>query len=381
MKSKKPSLLTLQKDINKLLAKGILEGVFPAAATGVSIGLGDEKKSIINHCGNATYYPDKKLLKKNNFFDLASLTKPLATTMAILCLIKDKKIEIDEKLSSLVEKKITGKKNKIKTKHLLNHSSGLPAHREYFKILKDIPFKNKNKFIENILLQEKLEYNPGAVSLYSDLGFMLLGRIIEKKAGCTLAHYVREKVLKPLNLENKIFYIPLFERKKSHKRTDFVATENCPWRKKVLQGEVHDDNSYAMGGVTGHSGLFGNIDGVTAYAGLILDMWKGALKHPNINKEDLAFFLSRQKIISGSSWALGFDTPATEESSSGGYFSQNSVGHLGFTGTSFWIDPEKDVVMVLLSNRVHPIRENIKIKKFRPYFHDRVMEKLYPQSK
>jgi CubicO group peptidase (beta-lactamase class C family) len=105
-------------------------------------------------------------------------------------------------------------------------------------------------------------------------------------------------------------------------------------------------------------------------------MWKGAVKHPNIQKEDLVVFLARQQQIAGSTWALGFDTPAQKESSSGTYLSKTSVGHLGFTGTSFWIDPEKDVAVVLLSNRVHPSRENIKIKQFRPYFHNKVMEKL-----
>jgi CubicO group peptidase (beta-lactamase class C family) len=381
MKIHKTSLLALQKDIKKLLEKGVLEGVFPSAAAGISIGLGKEKKIIISHCGNATFYPEKRKLKKQDFFDLASLTKPLATTVAILCLIKEKKIDADEKLSSLLEKKIAGDKNQITTKHLLSHSSGLPAHREYFNTLKNIPPKEKNIFVENFLLQEQLEYAPGSAYLYSDLGFMMLGRIIEKKAGCTLSHYVKEKILRPLNLEKKIFYMPLFKEKKNHKKIDFVATENCPWRKKILTGEVHDDNCYTMGGVAGHSGLFGNIEGVTIYTSLILDMWKGYLKHTNINKEDLVCFLARQNKIPGSSWALGFDTPAKTESSSGSYLSQNSVGHLGFTGTSFWIDPENEVVIVLLSNRVHPSRENIKIKKFRPYFHDRVMEKLFPQNK
>jgi len=204
-----------------------------------------------------------------------------------------------------------------------------------------------------------------------------LGRIIEKKTGCNLADYIEEKVFKPLKLENKIFYNSLFKKKKNFKKTDFAATENCSWRKKILCGEVHDDNCYAMGGVAGHSGLFGNIEGMTTYTGILLDMWKGVAEHPNIENKDLARFLIRQPQTPGSSWALGFDTPAAKESSSGSCFSPISVGHLGFTGTSFWIDPVKDVAIVLLTNRVHPGRENFKIKQFRPLFHDRVMEKLF----
>jgi len=106
-------------------------------------------------------------------------------------------------------------------------------------------------------------------------------------------------------------------------------------------------------------------------------MWKGEAEHPNIKSEDLEYFLTRQQIIEGSTWALGFDTPTEKESSSGKYLSPKSVGHLGFTGTSFWIDPEKKTAIVLLTNRVHPSRENNKIKKFRPYFHDRVLKKLF----
>ena len=381
MKSVKSPLISVQNEIKNLLKKGIIEGVFPAAAAGIFQGLGKEKKVFISFYGNAAIYPEKRVLKKNNFFDLASLTKPLATTMAILCLMKEKKIDIDETLPSLLEIKIKGEKSKIKAKHLLSHSSGLPAHREYFKMLKDISQKEKSKVVENRILQERQEYIPGTAAIYSDLGFMLLGLIVEKKSGCGLEYYVEEKVLKPLNLEKKIFYKPLFQEKSRYDKKDFVATENCPWRKKILSGEVHDDNCYTMGGVGGHSGLFGNIEGVTTYTAKILEMWKGVIEHPNIKKEDLEYFLSRQQNISGSSWGLGFDTPAIKESSSGNFFSRKSIGHLGFTGTSFWLDPDKNLGIVLLTNRIHPSRENNKIKLFRPYFHDRVMKILFPQSK
>jgi len=137
MKSKKNPERTVQKDINKLLQKGVSEEVFPCAAAGISIGIEKEKRKIITFFGNASLYPEKRKLKKHTCFDLASLTKPLATTMAILCLIKMRKIDVDETLSSLLEKKIKDEKKKINIKHLLGHCSGFPAHREYFQILKD----------------------------------------------------------------------------------------------------------------------------------------------------------------------------------------------------------------------------------------------------
>ncbi len=368
----------MSRDIKILLKKGVFEGVFPCAAAGVSLGVGKEKRKNITYFGNASLCPEKRKLKKNTYFDLASLTKPLATTMAILCLIKMKKIDMDEKLSSLIEKKIKGEKKDITIKQLLGHCSGFPAHREYFKILKDIPVNKRGDFVETLLLKEELEYIAETKAVYSDLGFMLLGRIIEKKSGYPLEQFVKERVLQPINLEKNIFFNPLFDSNHIHDNKEFVATENCPWRKKTLRGEVHDDNCYAMGGVTGHSGLFGDIEGVTAYAGLILDMWKGVASHPNIENVDLVNFLTRQKNIPGSSRTLGFDTPTKSGSSSGKYFSKKSVGHLGFSGTSFWIDSEKDVVVVLLSNRVHPSRENTKIKQFRPYFHDMVLKTIFP---
>jgi CubicO group peptidase (beta-lactamase class C family) len=368
--------LTLKKHMYNLLKRGISEGIFPCAASSISYGLGEERKTIVTNSGNAVIFPEKRNLKKGDYFDLASLTKPFATTMAILCLLKTGKIGIDEKLPSLVEKKTTDEKKGISLKQLLSHSSGFPAHREYFNILRDIPEKRKKERLLKLLLDEKIEYTPGTKSVYSDLGFMLLGEIIEKKEGCTLADFVENKVLQPFNMEEKIFFKPITAEKKKHMPPDFVATENCPWRKKILCGEVHDDNCYTMSGIAGHSGLFGNIEGVTAYTGLILDMWKGMKHHPNIENKDLKKFLIRQSNIPGSTWALGFDTPAESGSSSGSFFSARSAGHLGFTGTSFWIDPEKDIVVVLLTNRIHPHRENTKIRQFRPFFHDSVLQKL-----
>ena len=225
MKREKPLLFIQKKDIKKLLEQGISEGVFASAAVGIVTGTGKEKQETIAYCGNATLYPEKRRIKKNNYFDLASLTKPLATTLAILSLIKEKKISVDENLSSLLEKKIKGKKNKITARNLLSHEAGFPAYREYFKVLKEGKREEKIRYVENLILKEKLEHDPGSKVLYSDLGFILLGIIIEKKAGCPQDKYVEEKVFKPLKLEKKIFYKPLYQEKKIFRNTDFVATE------------------------------------------------------------------------------------------------------------------------------------------------------------
>jgi len=180
--------------------------------------------------------------------------------------------------------------------------------------------------------------------------------------------------MKPLSLHNDIFFNRLSRNRNVE---NCVPTENCPWRKKTLCGQVHDDNAFCLDGGAGHAGLFGNSSGVLALTEQLLGVWQGLINQPAFgSRKELKRFLKRQTDIPGSTWALGFDTPSEKNSSSGRYFSPLSVGHLGFTGTSFWIDPQRELSVVLLTNRVHPHRENTKIRRFRPLFHDRISESL-----
>jgi CubicO group peptidase (beta-lactamase class C family) len=156
---------------------------------------------------------------------------------------------------------------------------------------------------------------------------------------------------------------------------EFAATEDCPWRKKVLQGEVHDDNAWTLGGYSGHAGLFSTAEDVYVIANMLREHYFG-MRQDFFMPETVREFFRRQNIVKGSDWALAWDTRALEGSSAGKYFSRDSVGHTGFTGTSIWMDLEKDVIAILLTNRVHPTRNNDKIKQFRPVFHDAVMEAL-----
>ena len=374
-----------ENDLKKLLKRGVEKGVFPGAAAGIFYRNGKQKKRIVAWYGNAALEPREKRLTKGGIFDLASLTKPLATTLAILCLLQMRKVKLEEPLPSLLQKKVMGEKSRITLKQLLNHTSGLPAHREYFKKLREIPFKERKERLETWILEEQLESTPGTKKEYSDLGFMLLGRIVEIKSDETLDLFVDKKIMQPFGLEEKIFFRKTNDHKISekgkNKRGTFVATEKCPWRKKVLCGEVHDDNCFVLGGISGHCGLFGDIESVLDICVSILDVWQKRKSHPNINSKDLQVFLDWRDPEIKKTGVLGFDTPSAKESSSGRFLSRSSVGHLGFTGTSFWIDPEKELVVVLLSNRVHPNRENEKIRKFRPFFHDAVIRKIFPPNK
>lgn len=225
-----------------------------------------------------------------------------------------------------------------------------------------------------MIIEEPLQYAVGSRSLYSDLGFLLLGWVVEKKGKMALDRYSRENIFGPLFLEKKIF----FERLSSGgKVKNCVPTEFCNWRRKTVCGEVDDENAYCLDGVAGQAGLFGNTDGLLSILTMLLDAWRQRREPGIFTGEKLRQFLQRQDLPAGSTWALGFDTPSAANSSSGQYLSSSSVGHLGFTGTSFWIDPERELVVILLTNRVHPDRQNTRIRQFRPLFHDRVVEALH----
>ncbi|MCX5876316.1 MAG: serine hydrolase [Deltaproteobacteria bacterium] len=335
----------------------------------VSLGPPGKRTRIIQTYGHTTYRQENPV-HKGTVYDLASLTKPLATTLAILVLLKERRLQLSDVIADIFPQlgTFTGL---ISIKDLLCHCAGFPAHQPYYLELGRLTEEKRKEALLSLLAVEPQAYEPGSTSIYSDLGFMLLGLIVEKKSGLELAEFFREKIAEPLGLAERIFYGPA-----GPGDTEKCApTEDCPLRKRILCGEVSDENAQALGGVAGHAGLFGTIYGVLEMGEHLLDQWQGREEHPNYQASDLGRFLTRQD-IPGSTWALGFDTPSSTGSSGGRYLAPTSVGHLGFTGTSFWIDPTRDLVMVLLSNRVHPSRDNIQIKEFRPLFHETVMESL-----
>lgn len=365
----------LSSTLSSLFKKAIEDRVFPAATLAVSIGHGADRQQFNGAYGSFSY--DQVMarpLAKGVFFDLASLTKPLATALSLLHLCSLGTIDLDDRLEALLEEKLNPSHRAITLRQLLCHSSGLAAYHPYFKKLDRIAPAKRKEALKKMILEEPLQYAPGSRSLYSDLGYLLLGWIVEKKSNMPLDHYVRKNTFEPLSLEKKLFFMRLSS---GERVTNCVPTESCPWRKRTVCGEVHDENAYCLDGVAGHAGLFGNTDGLLSMLTFLLDVWRKR-KEPRIFEgETLRLFLQRQDLPVGSTWALGFDTPSAENSSSGQYFSKSSVGHLGFTGTSFWIDPERELVIILLTNRVHPDRQNFLIRQFRPLLHDRIIEALH----
>jgi CubicO group peptidase (beta-lactamase class C family) len=215
--------------------------------------------------------------------------------------------------------------------------------------------------------------------LYSDLGFMLLGFIIERLTSRSLAAFCEEELFRPLGAA-PLAYRPRGETVSDVRRDDshsIAPTEDDPWRGRILCGEVHDENAYALGGIAGHAGLFGTADAVLAMSAGWLAAYRGEesiLDGPLVRR-----FASRRRSIPGSSWGLGWDTPSPP-SSAGAHFGESSFGHLGYTGTSLWIDPSRRLEVVLLSNRVHPTRRNERIRRFRPHLHDLVCREILGET-
>ncbi len=252
---------------------------------------------------------------------------------------------------------------------LLRHTSGLPAHREYFKIVGKKKLGARRRLRE-LILAEPLEAEPGHIQVYSDLGYMVLAWVVEILSGQRLDAFVLDHIYTPLGLPG-LFFMDL-----SHPKNDnisgLVSTQDCPWRQALLTGEVEDENAWAVGGIDGHAGLFG--DALSVYQ-LCCEIM-GSVHGRGTKVLDPAVIQTFVQKEPGRDRVAGFDTPADQESSAGRYFSNASLGHLGFTGTSFWMDPESGQIVVLLTNRVHPSRENLKLKEFRPWIHDLISVEL-----
>lgn len=356
--------------IGELLARGVEEAIFPGA---VLLAAQGGRIVVFEAAGYRILSPQPSPMRKDTVFDLASLTKPLATALSIMMLVGDGKIDLDEPIADLLHEDIPPDKRELTPRLLLSHRGGFPEWEPFYLDLAGIEPARRKTVLRQRLLSEPLIYSPKERSLYSDLGFMLLEWIIERSCGSAFPGFLGTRLYGPLSLRRTFLYqgasLPLLSA------DQFAATEFCPWRKKTMLGEVHDENAYALGGYSGHAGLFGNAEEVLFLLELLRQHFynlRDDFLRPEVVKE---FFLP-QGLVKGSTWALGWDTPSPEGSSCGSYFSPTSVGHLGFTGASVWMDLEKDVTVILLTNRVHLGRGNDKIREFRPRIHDRVMEYL-----
>ncbi|WP_447969297.1 serine hydrolase domain-containing protein [Nitrospira sp. M1] len=365
--------------ITRALQTGIRDQIFPGAVLWVrSHGHLRYHQAV----GLTSYLAPNHQTSLHTIYDLASLTKPLATGTAILCLVQEGVLEIDQPIGLILQGLRGTLIEHATVRDLLCHRSGLPGWRPYYEqfvlqngaLPQEITREARCHEVLKHIAQEPLEYQPRIQNVYSDLGFMLLGLAIESVTQQSLSQYCAEQMYNHLN-GCSLFFGDNVANSSVHERSasEIAPTEQDSWRGRLLQGEVHDENAYVLGGVAGHAGLFGTTEAV----GAITQAWVAAyhgrdsLLDPTLVRQ----FTSRQGEPNDSSWALGWDTPS-KSSSSGKYFSASAFGHLGFTGTSVWIDPEVELEVILLTNRVHPTRANNAIRQFRPMIHDVIYEEI-----
>lgn len=348
-----------------MLDQAVAAGVFPHAELLVA-----RKGRVLGH------FRAGRAARGAHFFDLASLTKPLVTTVLCMLAVQEGKLDLHATVARTFK---TGTLGAVTIASLLHHTSGLI---DWFDFARS-PI-SRHKILENILNDPMLRRKTGA-TLYSDLGFIVLGEILEKIHGRSLDKIFATRVARPLKIQASLFFQPtkISSGMNAQKRPRlpkaahrFFPTEICAWRGRTIQGEVMDENAWILGGVAGHAGLFGTAKAVHR---LLLELRRARFgKSRLIKAETFAAFCTPdvRRRLSERHFTLGFDTPTRPGSQSGRYFSKNSIGHLGYSGTSFWWDLEKDVWIILLSNRCMPTRENKKLSVFRPRLHDAIMKSI-----
>jgi CubicO group peptidase (beta-lactamase class C family) len=329
--------------------------------------------------------PSRSPANIETVYDLSSLTKALATSVAVMILARDGKFRLDDRVTRFFPNFGVHGKTAVTFRHLLAHCSGLPAWRPFYQRIGEIEKAGRVNFMASYgakeftyeeIRREKPDVPPATGAIYSDLGFIVLGETIEKVASVALNRFCRDKIFRPLGLRATDYIdISLVRSRRLEPVADmFAPTEYCPSRKRLLVGEVDDENAFAMGGVAGHAGLFAPAREVDRIARELIACYAG--RSDFVPQKIIREFWTRDATVPGSMWALGWETPSAERSSSGRNFSPNAVGHLGFTGTSIWIEPEREIAISMLTNRVHPRRDNQKIREFRPKIHDLIMDAL-----
>ena len=347
----------LRTELQRLIRRFIDLKAFPGASLAVGYR---EWLLVCRGYGRLDYTSTSPAANANSVYDLASLTKVVCTATLVMQACERGVIDLDDRLGRYFPEFRAGNNGQVALKHLLTHSSGLPAHVPLYA------HANGKEDVLRRILETPLEYQPGSRSLYSDLGFILLGAVVERACGESLDKLAQEQIFRPLGMRRTCFHPP------SDWRPRIAPTEMDPWRKRLLRGEVHDENACAMGGVAAHAGLFGTAADLAIFCQALLN--GGVYNHRRIVKRrTLDTFTKRQADPRDSSRALGWDTP-TPDSSAGSRLSPQSYGHTGFTGTSLWIDPTRRLFIVLLTNRVHPSRNNTAIQSARREVADCVAE-------
>jgi CubicO group peptidase (beta-lactamase class C family) len=357
--------------VDAVVEAGVASRAFPGGV----LAVGREGALVhLRAFGRLSYDADAAPVATDTIYDLASVTKVVVTTTLSMLLVDEGKLDLDARVHAFFPAFSGPAKERVTVRQLLTHSGGLlwwaPLHQE---------LKGKRAYLDRITAME-LDYAPGSKSVYSDLGIILLGDVVERVGGAPLDELARRRVFEPLGMKDARYRPPagLLPR--------IAPTENDPWRGRVVRGEVHDENAFALGGVAPHAGLFATASDLARLAEMLLG--GGSLGGKRILSRATVELFTVRAGVPGSSRALGWDTPTDESgrrsstggepgySSAGSLFSARSFGHTGFTGTSMWVDPERALFVVLLTNRVHPTRGNEKIRDVRSQVADAAVRAL-----
>lgn len=340
------------------MEKAIAARAFPCASIAVTAsGSLVAQKAF----GRFTFETDSPVVSADTIFDLASVTKVVATTAMAMILYDRGLLDLEAPVVGVLPEFASGdaRRSEVTFGMLLAHSSGLPAYEKLF-----LRASTRETLLEEAF-KVPLKHSPGTHAEYSDIGFILLGAALQRIGGETLDRFCQRELFGPLGMAHTTFNPPVEWRQRIPPTADDKTS-----RRRPIQGEVQDENTSVLGGVAGHAGLFSTAKDVAMFAQCMLH---GGT--PVLRPETVALFTRRESSPSGTSRALGWDTPSAP-SQSGKYFSAGSFGHLGYTGTSLWIDPVRQLSITLLTNRTWPDCSNLAIKQVRPQFHDAVVEAL-----
>lgn len=353
----------MAEPVRQLVDDAVARGTCSAAA----LAIGDGGREVLTHVNGTTRTVPTpgEPIDGGAWFDLASVTKPMATAAIAMALVSRRALDLDAE----VDRGFTAR-------HLLGHAAGFPAHVKFFEQLwAEAPADPRRKLVE-LASTTALDRRPGEAAVYSDLGYITLGAALERAGGAPLEALFRDLVAGPLGLAAR--FVPLRE---AWRPSPVVATELCA-RRGLVSGEVHDENAHAGGGVAGHAGVFAPLADVSAFGAAMVALLRGQ----DVGGIDAAVAIrfATMSAAPDTSWRLGWDTPSTTPgvSHAGERWPRTgTIGHLGFTGTSLWLDPERGRWVALLTNRVHPSRDGARaaaIKDLRRSVMDAAVEMLAP---
>ena len=345
-------------DAFQVLQDAIAARAFPACSVAVTH---QGKLVALKALGHFTYEADAEPVSNASIFDVASLTKVIATTAITMILYERGLVDLEMPVVGIIPEFAANdpRREAVTMQMLLAHSSGLPAYEKLF-----LRARTREEVL-SAALTTPLTADPCTRAKYSDIGFIVLAVALERIADEPLDAFCQREIFGPLGMSHTCFNPPA-----SWRASIPPTADDRTFRNRIIQGEVQDENASVLGGVAGHAGVFATAQDVATFAHVMLG---GGT--PILRPETISLFTRRQSNPPGTSRALGWDTPSSP-SQSGKHFSSRSFGHLGYTGTSLWIDPERQLSVTLLTNRTWPDCTNKAIKEIRPKFHDAVIEAL-----